>query len=435
MTRAGSLRTVPRGLHLFTASQKGPAPPNASTQLLSASLSRCRTEHLHERLYKQSPARAVPSAAAVEERVHARGRRSSSTQPEATGRGESPVPAATATARPALARQRRAAEHGIRLRTGAAIRVRALQEEMQDKGAVLRGGIVTTKPRSQLHNTAPEFSCTVLQLCLIVFFIPPCRIRWRSMSTTVTSFLDTRSSWLSALSAIKNSMFSKTVRIVELVWVNTSVQNATSLTMTYRRTNSIATDVAYVGKTGGAENFYHCDKCGCCYTSVLRDSHRCVDRAMHHNCPVCFEYLFDSTKAISVLHCGHTIHLECLYEMRAHQQFSCPICLRSACDMSDAWQKLDQEVAASPMPAIYQKKMVRTLALQSRLSHLHRLLCQNAVLTTNVSVIFSTQIWILCNDCGKTSNVQFHILAHKCPGCSSYNTRQTRGDPAACSRI
>ncbi|XP_020407603.1 E3 ubiquitin-protein ligase RZFP34 isoform X3 [Zea mays] len=144
-----------------------------------------------------------------------------------------------------------------------------------------------------------------------------------------------------------------------------------------------------------------CSITGCCYTTTLKDSHRCVDGAMHHNCPVCMEYLFDSMKAISVLHCGHTIHLECLYEMRAHQQFSCPVCLRSACNMSDIWQKLDQQVAASPMPAIYQKKMV----------------------------------WILCNDCGVTSNVQFHILAHKCPGCSSYNTRQTRGDPAACSRV
>ncbi|CAD6202024.1 unnamed protein product [Miscanthus lutarioriparius] len=165
--------------------------------------------------------------------------------------------------------------------------------------------------------------------------------------------------------------------------------------------NQFHCDGCGICRTGGAENFYHCDKCGCCYTSLLKDSHRCVDRAMHNNCPVCIEYLFDSTKAINVLHCGHTIHLECLYEMRAHQQFSCPVCLRSACNMSDIWQKLDQEVAASLMPAIYQKKM----------------------------------IWILCNDCGMTANVQFHILAHKCPGCSSYNTRQTRGDPAACSRV
>ncbi|RLN16781.1 hypothetical protein C2845_PM02G37590 [Panicum miliaceum] len=164
--------------------------------------------------------------------------------------------------------------------------------------------------------------------------------------------------------------------------------------------NQFHCDGCGICRTGGVENFYHCDKCGCCYTYLLKDSHRCVDRAMHQNCPVCFEYLFESTKAVSVLHCGHTIHLQCLYEMRAHQQFSCPVCLRSSCDMSDMWRKLDQEVAASPMPAICQKKM----------------------------------IWILCNDCGMTSNVQFHILAHKCPGCSSYNTRQTRGDQAACSR-
>ncbi|URE29034.1 RING finger and CHY zinc finger domain-containing protein [Musa troglodytarum] len=31
-------------------------------------------------------------------------------------------------------------------------------------------------------------------------------------------------------------------------------------------------------------------------------------------------YLFDSTKDISVLPCGHTIHLECLKEMRLHSQ-------------------------------------------------------------------------------------------------------------------
>lgn len=28
---------------------------------------------------------------------------------------------------------------------------------------------------------------------------------------------------------------------------------------------------------------------GCCYSTLLKDSHNCVERAMHHNCPVCFE--------------------------------------------------------------------------------------------------------------------------------------------------
>ncbi|URE29032.1 RING finger and CHY zinc finger domain-containing protein [Musa troglodytarum] len=154
-------------------------------------------------------------------------------------------------------------------------------------------------------------------------------------------------------------------------------------------------------RTGGEENFFHCDRCGCCYSNSLMDSHRCVERAMHHNCPVCFEYLFDSTKDISVLPCGHTIHLECLKEMRLHSQYSCPVCSRSVCDMSSVWKKLDQEVASIPMPEIYHNKMVP----------------------------------ILCNDCGKKSSVRYHVLAHKCPGCSSYNTRQTRDGPSTCVTI
>ncbi|KAK4485867.1 hypothetical protein RD792_008515, partial [Penstemon davidsonii] len=33
---------------------------------------------------------------------------------------------------------------------------------------------------------------------------------------------------------------------------------------------------------------------------------------------------------------------------------------------------------------------------------------------------------ILCNDCGSNSEVKYHVVAHKCPICDSYNTRQTR---------
>ncbi|KAL5709918.1 RING-type E3 ubiquitin transferase [Ranunculus cassubicifolius] len=154
-------------------------------------------------------------------------------------------------------------------------------------------------------------------------------------------------------------------------------------------------------RTGGKENFFHCDKCGCCYGISLKDSHQCVEGAMHHNCPVCFEYLFDSVKDISVLPCGHTIHLDCLREMETHFRLACPICSKSICDMSSWWEKIDQEIASTPMPEMYQNKMV----------------------------------WILCNDCGTTSEVQFHIMAHKCLCCKSYNTRQTRGNVVSCSTV
>ncbi|KAJ0027346.1 hypothetical protein Pint_35735 [Pistacia integerrima] len=184
----------------------------------------------------------------------------------------------------------------------------------------------------------------------------------------------------------------------------------------FRRINTIAMNATFylnccalgiACRTGGEDNFFHCNKCGKIEASLLvvaipnllKDSHKCVERAMHHNCSVCFEFLFDTTRGITVLHCGHTIHLECVKEMERHFRYSCPICSKSYCDMSRVWEKLDREVASTPMPQMYDNKMV----------------------------------WILCNDCGEASEVNFNVLAHKCLKCNSYNTRQTRGGPASCS--
>ncbi|XVE98500.1 hypothetical protein REPUB_Repub03eG0111900 [Reevesia pubescens] len=145
-------------------------------------------------------------------------------------------------------------------------------------------------------------------------------------------------------------------------------------------------------RIGGWENFFHCYKCGCCHSILLKNSHPCVEGAMHHDCPVCFEFLFESRYDVTVLPCGHTIHTDCLKEMRDHLQYACPLCSKSVCDMSKVWVKFDKEIAATPMPEPYQNKMVS----------------------------------ILCNDCGTKSEVRFHVLAQKCPNCKSYNTRQTR---------
>ncbi|PON65599.1 43kDa postsynaptic protein [Parasponia andersonii] len=132
-------------------------------------------------------------------------------------------------------------------------------------------------------------------------------------------------------------------------------------------------------RIGGRENFFHCYKCGCCYSMLLKNSHPCVEGAMHHDCPVCFEFLFESLSDITVLPCGHTIHTDCLKEMQEHAQYACPLCSKSVCDMSRVWEKFDVEIAATPMPEPYQNKL----------------------------------IWILCNDCGKTSKVPFHLVAQK----------------------
>lgn len=69
-----------------------------------------------------------------------------------------------------------------------------------------------------------------------------------------------------------------------------------------------------------------------------------MERAMHHNCPVCFEFLFKSMKDINALPCGNTNHMERLKEMQQHLQFFCSVCSKSICDMSKVWEKYGEEV-------------------------------------------------------------------------------------------
>ncbi|POO03766.1 43kDa postsynaptic protein [Trema orientale] len=155
-------------------------------------------------------------------------------------------------------------------------------------------------------------------------------------------------------------------------------------------------------RIGGRENFFHCYKCGCCYSMLLKNSHPCVEGAMHHDCPVCFEFLFESLSDITVLPCGHTIHTDCLKEMQEHAQYACPLCSKSVCDMSRVWEKFDVEIAATPMPEPYQNKLV----------------------------------WILCNDCGKTSKQAGVGLTVICQVSGLYPTNggknSTFGPAAAC---
>ncbi|XVF47947.1 hypothetical protein PTKIN_Ptkin03bG0150400 [Pterospermum kingtungense] len=68
---------------------------------------------------------------------------------------------------------------------------------------------------------------------------------------------------------------------------------------------------------------YHCDGCGICRIGGRKNFfHCCKCGSMHHDCPVCFEFLFESRSDVTVLPCGHTIHSDCLKEMRGHYQIS-----------------------------------------------------------------------------------------------------------------
>ncbi|KAG6435165.1 hypothetical protein SASPL_100034 [Salvia splendens] len=69
-------------------------------------------------------------------------------------------------------------------------------------------------------------------------------------------------------------------------------------------------------------------------------------------------------------------------------RYRCPICSKSVFNMSNSWERLDEEIAATAMPEEYRYEVEN-----------------------------------LCNDCNHTSKTFFHIFGHKCQHCNSYNTR------------
>ena len=143
-------------------------------------------------------------------------------------------------------------------------------------------------------------------------------------------------------------------------------------------------------RVGGRENFFHCKTCGACYSVELRNNHTCVPNSMQRDCPICYEYLFDSLEAPQVLRCGHTIHRKCLESYSQHGGYTCPLCNASVCDMRAAWLYLDEEIANTPMPTEYANSRVN----------------------------------MLCNDCHEQGETDFHALGLKCASCGSYNTRR-----------
>ena len=77
---------------------------------------------------------------------------------------------------------------------------------------------------------------------------------------------------------------------------------------------------------------------------------------MHQNCPVCFEFLFESVDPTTVLRCGHTIHSQCLRDLERNTSAicpCCPICKKSLGDYSRYWEAIDREVEATPVPPEY----------------------------------------------------------------------------------
>ncbi|KAL4565077.1 hypothetical protein LXL04_029160 [Taraxacum kok-saghyz] len=56
----------------------------------------------------------------------------------------------------------------------------------------------------------------------------------------------------------------------------------------------------------------------------------CVWRTMKIECSGCHEYLFESSKDITLMYCGHAIHVDCYSTMLRKKKTTCPICAKSS---------------------------------------------------------------------------------------------------------
>jgi len=145
--------------------------------------------------------------------------------------------------------------------------------------------------------------------------------------------------------------------------------------------------ICRVGK-GLGKDYFHCKKCNICMAISLKGNHRCIERNLESNCPICGEFMFTSTTAVIFMPCGHCIHFKC-HQDYIQTSYQCPTCFKSLANMSEYFKKLDEMIAQQTMPVQYKNTFSK----------------------------------IYCNDCEKKCVAKYHFLYHKCDSCNGYNTK------------
>ncbi|KAJ3056244.1 hypothetical protein HK097_007604 [Rhizophlyctis rosea] len=145
--------------------------------------------------------------------------------------------------------------------------------------------------------------------------------------------------------------------------------------------------ICRIGK-GLGQDYFHCKKCNVCMAISLKGKHKCIERNLESDCPICGEYMFTSTTTVIFMPCGHCIHYKCHQEY-IQTSYQCPTCFKSLANMTEYFKRIDAMLAQHTMPPEY----------------------------TN------TRSHIYCNDCEKKSFAKFHFLYHKCGSCGGYNSK------------
>ncbi|ORZ40856.1 hypothetical protein BCR44DRAFT_117344 [Catenaria anguillulae PL171] len=136
--------------------------------------------------------------------------------------------------------------------------------------------------------------------------------------------------------------------------------------------------ICRIGK-GLGQDYFHCKKCNVCMAIGLKDRHKCIERNLESDCPICGEYMFTSTTTVIFMPCGHCIHHKC-YQEHIQTSYTCPTCCKSLGNMSEYFKRIDDALKHHQMPPEY---------------------------SNHQSLIF-------CNDCEARTVTKFHFMYHKC---------------------
>ncbi|KAL2134631.1 hypothetical protein VTI74DRAFT_11288 [Chaetomium olivicolor] len=138
---------------------------------------------------------------------------------------------------------------------------------------------------------------------------------------------------------------------------------------------------------GLGKDFFHCKKCMTCVE--VSANHKCFERSVDCDCPICNEYLFNSPRSVIFMQCGHSIHRHC-FDEHMKTSYKCPLCNKSCINMEYQFRNIDVAILTQPMPPEYA----------------------------------DARAVISCNDCSAKSQTAYHWLGLKCAVCRSYNTTQ-----------
>nr|AAT39270.1 putative zinc finger protein [Oryza sativa Japonica Group] len=83
--------------------------------------------------------------------------------------------------------------------------------------------------------------------------------------------------------------------------------------------------------------------------------HKCREKMLEMNCPICCDFLFTSSAAVKGLPCGHFMHSAC-FQAYTCSHYTCPICSKSLGDMTVYFGMLDGLLAAEELPEEYRDR-------------------------------------------------------------------------------